>query len=866
MTLSTGTKLGPYEILAPIGAGGMGEVWKARDTRLDRIVAIKISSEKFSERFEREARAIAALNHPNICQIYDVGPDYLVMEYVEGPEIKGPLPLDLALKAAIQLASALEAAHRKSIIHRDLKPANILTTKSGVKVLDFGLAKIDQAKNSRREETATRALTQEGTIVGTLQYMAPEQLQGKPTDARSDIFSFGCVLYEILSGRRAFRGDNQATLIAAIMDREPEPIAAHQPMTPPMLKRVVKKCLAKDPDDRWQSAADLKSELEWILESGSSAGMAAPVLKSRGPHPGWILSGILAALLAAFGIFYFRTAPAPAAAIRFEIPPPEGTHWGNLDFPVLSPDGSRVLFGAAKREGTRDLWLRSMASVSAQPIARTEVFIAGASNGAWSPDGRSIVYVSDNRLHRLEMNGSSPQILGSMEASVMPAWGPAEVILFTRGGSPFGLGQIPASGGEAKPAMTPGESRYFPSFFPSFLPDGRRFLYAVYTGTNPGAGLYIGSVDAKEGKRLTNGSSGVFVPPSWLLNVRSSTLVAQSFDPDKASLSGDPIPIADQVAVVGFNGGAFSVSQNGVLAYRRAQPAQMDELTWYDRQGKKLGTVGEPGNYTNPALSPDGKRLAVSRFDPAAGARAIWVLDLARGVSSRFTFDRADDTNALWSRDGSWIAFSSARKAAAIRDLYWKSASGAGAEETILEDSGNKSLECWSPDGKFLLFNLNLGREIDAVPVNGDRKPVTVLKSAFSLDHASVSPDGRWIAYTSQESGRGREVFVQNFPPAGGKWQISTGEGTEPSWRRDGKELYFIDGTKLEAVEVKASGYSFEAGIPKELFSVPEAIGGRRNNYVATPDGQRFLFITAQKSVDTIPFVVVQNWQSALKH
>src|SRR5271155_530376 len=366
MSVTVGDHLGPYEILAPIGAGGMGEVWKARDTRLDRIVAIKTSSEKFSERFEREARAIAALNHPNICQIYDVGPDYLVMEYVEGLEINGPQPLDQALRLAIQLASALQAAHRKSITHRDLKPANILTTKSGVKVLDFGLAKIDPVKNARSEETQTRPLTEEGTIVGTLQYMAPEQLQGKPTDARSDIFSFGCVLYEILTGKRAFPAENKASLIAAILDREPEPISMYQPMVPPTLDRVVKKCLAKDPDDRWQSVSDLKSELEWVQESGSNAALPAPALerRRRNARLGWLVAGLLAALLvlAAFVIFRYRTAPAPAVAIRFEIPPPEGTSWDLNDFPAISPDGSRIMFSARKRDGTHSLWMRPMDS------------------------------------------------------------------------------------------------------------------------------------------------------------------------------------------------------------------------------------------------------------------------------------------------------------------------------------------------------------------------------------------------------------------------------------------------------------------------------------------------------------------------
>ena len=523
MPLSAGDKLGPYEVLAPIGAGGMGEVWKARDTRLDRIVAIKTSSEKFSERFEREARAIAALNHPNICQIYDVGPDYIVMEYIEGPEIKGPLPLDLALKAAIQLAGALEAAHRKSITHRDLKPANILTTKSGVKVLDFGLAKFENCGKPRPDEaTQTRALTEEGSIVGTLQYMAPEQLQGKPTDARSDIFSFGCVLYEILTGKRAFHGDNQATLIAAIMDREPEPLAVHQPM----LERIVKKCLAKDPDDRWQSASDLKSQLEWVLESGSSAGTPLPVLKNRGAHPGWILAGLFAALLAAFAIFHFRSAPAPAGMVRFEIPPPEGTSWGMNDFPNVSPDGSRIIFGATKPDGSRNLWIRAMDSVHVQPIPGTGVSGRGG-HAAWSPDGRSIVLVSLSGLRRLDFTGGSPQVLGSVPAvGVMPAWSPAGVILFTGSDDPHPLYQIPASSGEAKRVLAAGAAQYFPSF----LPDGRRFVYYVYAQTEPG--IYIGSLDSKEVKRIGPGSSPVFVPPSWLLYVRSSTLVAQLFDPD----------------------------------------------------------------------------------------------------------------------------------------------------------------------------------------------------------------------------------------------------------------------------------------------------------------------------------------------
>jgi eukaryotic-like serine/threonine-protein kinase len=459
--------------------------------------------------------------------------------------------------------------------------------------------------------------------------------------------------------------------------------------------------------------------------------------------------------------------------------------------------------------------------------------------------------------------GGSPQTLSPVAALLVPAWSPAGVILFT-GDSPYPLHQIPASGGEAKQLAASSDNA---RSFPSFLSDGRRFVYSASSQTALGfsAGNYTGALDSKEEKSLTAGSSAVFFPPSWLLYVRGSTLVAHPFDPANQSLSGDPIPIADQVAVSGQNGGEFSVSRN-VLAYRRELPLQPNELTWFDRQGKRLGTVGEQAVYTNPALSPDGKRLAVARLDPATNTREIWVLDLARGVSSRFTFDKLDKTNPVWSPDGSRIAFSSARLGPAHRAIYWKAAGGAAAEELLLEDAGNNAVEDWSPDGKLLLFN-ERSHDIDALPVSGDRKPYPVLKAAFAQDHARLSPDGRWIAYVSQESGR-REVFVQSFPPAGGKWQISTSGGTEPSWRRDGKELYFLSGSKLKAVDVKAAGSSLEASIPKELFEAPVVVGGarRRSRYLAAPDGQRFLIVASPKAVDATPFIVVQNWQTALKH
>ena len=875
MPLTPGTRLGPYEILTPIGEGGMGEVYKARDTRLDRTVAIKKSNERFSDRFEREARAVAALNHPHICTLHDVGDDYLVMEYIEGRPIAGPLPVADAVRYAIQAADALDAAHRKGIVHRDLKPANMLLTKSGVKILDFGLAKFGATGplGSNTVATMTRPLTDAGTILGTLQYMSPEQLEGREADARSDIFSFGCVLYEMLTGERAFQATSQATLIAAILDREPTPVGVVAPLVPPMLDRVVKKCLAKDPDKRWQTAADLKSELEWILESGSSPALPAPVAaeRKRSARLGWILAGVFAVVLAAMipaAVVLSRPPDEPAHTFRFTVAPPDGVSWQPMDGPSVSPQGTHVIFGGSGRDGTRQFWMRALDSLEARPIPGTE---DAAFTPAWSPDGRAIAFVAQGRLKRLDLASGTVEMLTQMPAFGTPAWGPDGTILFSKDTRPFELWQVPSSGGEPKQATVlkegtpratpapPGPGGYGPAFdsTPSFLPDGRRFLFLSFSAER---GLYLGSLDGGERRLIADASDAQFVSPHWLLFARNGTLVAQRMNAADATPSGEPIPIAQSIFLTGYGRAAFSVSSTGTLTYRTGTPPQPGQLTWFDRQGRRNGTVGDPGFYTNPALSPDGRYLAVGRADQPISSRDIWVLDLVRGSSSRFTFDPTDELNPVWSPDGSRIAFSSNRKAR--RDIYWKPFGTGGDVEPFYDGEGEKSVESWSPDGRFLLFNVN-SREIASVPTTGDRKPTMLLQAPFTQVQGRMSPDGRWIAYASTENGR-PDVFVQSFPPGGGKWQISLNGGHDAAWRADGRELFYLGGTKLMAVDVRAEGSRFEAGTPRELFDVPDLHPEvRRNRYIVTNDG-RFLILTVPQGMDASPLNVVVNWTSAL--
>ena len=875
MSLAPGRHLGPYEIVTAIGAGGMGEVYKARDTRLNRTVAVKVLPPHFSEnsemkrRFEREAQTLASLSHPHICPIFDIGQkdgvDYLVMEYLEGQTVaqrleKSALPLDEALKIGTEIADALDKAHRQGITHRDLKPANVMLTKSGSKLMDFGLAKLrqPQSMSSFSSMPTNMGVTAQGTILGTLQYMSPEQLEGNEADARADIFAFGAVIYEMVTGKKAFEGKSQASLISAIMSSEPMAMSSLQEMTPPALERAVKKCLAKDPEKRWQTAADLADQLTWIVADGAMR--AAPALrvalrKTR-ERVLWALLAIVTSIAAVLGVVLFRPLPS-SPEMRLEISAPATADPVSL---AISPDGQKIVF-LATSEGKSQLWLRSLDSVSARPLAGTD----GASFPFWSPDNRSIGFFADGKLKRIDVDSSSVQILADAASGGRGgSWNREGTIIFTPSAANSPIFRISAAGGTPSP-VTRTEAKETNHRFPYFLPDGNHFLYYVQ-GTPESHGIYLNDLNGSQARRLLDvDSAPVYTSSGQLLFVRQGTLFAQEFDATRLELKGSPFSVADHIARGSTAQGAAAVSASlaGPLVYRTDSGGGRRQFVWFDRSGKEIGKAGDSVAALELSISPDGRRASLAQF--VNQNLDVWLLDLERGVLSRFTSDPAVDNSAVWSPDGRRIAFESNRKG--VFDLYQKPAAGPGSEELLLASPQPKGPLDWSPDGRFLLyFNLNPEKyHIWALPLEGDRKPFPVTQTNFNERSGQFSPDGKWIAYESDESGR-YEIYVQPFPGPGGKVQVSTNGGAQVRWRRDGKELFYVAlDSRLMAVPLRLASnvQTIDAATPVPLFVTH--IGGAisvpfKQQYDVSPDGQRFLMNTIAEEA-TSPITVILNWK-----
>ena len=852
-----GAQFGPYKIEAPLGAGGMGKVFRARDTRLGRAVAIKVVDEKFSERFEREARAIAALNHPHICTLYDVGPNYLVMEVCEGETLaarlkRGKLSIQETLRYGAQIADALSAAHTKGIVHRDLKPGNIMVAKSGVKVLDFGLAK------SPHDATMTAT----NMVMGTLAYMAPEQREGKECDARTDTYSMGLVLYEMASGKRVEQGQMPP------MEHLPEKLA-----------HVIERCTAQEPEDRWQSTADLCRELQWIKERGAEAA-TAPLPAARGKLRERMAWGVAAALtvgLIAVVFLHFREEPpAPAAPLHLQVQLSENP----IAYPVLSPDGRKIAFLSGR---SPRLWVHFLESGESRDLAA-----AAGDTPFWSPDSRFIGYISEGKIEKIEADGGHPQTVTDLHTNTSwggGAWSQDDVIVF--GDQKVGIVRVPASGGIPVKITSVDFARNENFHFgPSFLPDGRHFLYLRSSSDEGKSAIYVGSLDAKPEQQssqalVASNSQPKYAPSAdpgtgYLLFTRGVTLMAQPFDNRRLELKGQAAPVAEQVKIssagdtLGTHVAAaghidFSVSANGALVVPRNNPSG-GQLTWVDREGKVMGTVGEPANYFSRwALSPDGTQLAVSKFQEGNAAN-LWLLDLSRsGVSTRFTFDSHADRDPVWSPDGSRIIFNSNRDGP--YDLYQKPVNGEKDEEVLLKSGENKTATSWSTDGRFLLYTVRRPRtksDVWVLPLGNGKKPFPFLSTEFNESQAHFSPDGHWVAYTSDESGQ-FEVYVRSFSmnpagtavEAGGKWQISNGFGAETRWRGDGRELYYrsLDGRHM-AVEITTHP-AFRAGPPHPVGPVTVA------TWDVSADGRRFLFISGAGGPAL--YEMVLNWQAGLK-
>lgn len=872
--LPPGSHLGHFEILGLLGAGGMGEVYRARDTRLERTVAIKVLPRERAthpgsrERFEREARAISQLAHPHVCTLHDVGIGqvadtevrYLVMEFVDGETLaarlqRGALPVAQALSVGIEMLDALAAAHAVGIVHRDLKPGNVMLTKSGVKLLDFGLAQLLPTNGSHRRDVAHahQPLTTEGVLVGTVQYMAPEQLRGEATDARTDLFAFGAVLYEMITGARAFAAPSPAAIAAAILERDPPALGSHA--IPPDLERVVATCLAKDPDDRWQRARDVWRELLWIRD-GDTRKRAVGWQQSR---RWWLAAaGVLVVVAVAVAVAVnttSRSTPAPPAPrVVFTIAPPDGTTFPRASAEIaISPDGSRLVFVALSIDGTRRLWLRRLDSTESRPIKGTE----GAAFPFWSPDGRLIGFFAHSaRLVRIDADGSARQELADVIVPRGGTWAHGQ-ILFS---SDTVLHRVAEDGGVVTQVTTLDAARRERRHsWPAFLPDGNRFLYASLPGDGGEPALLLKSLDSTTTARVLAGATHFVVAGDRLLSLNNRTLVAQTIDVSGQGVSGEPVPLASGVGVdVRWALGAFAASGPSVLAYRIV--GDQSRLRWFDRGGRTQEASRENADYQHPWLSPDETRLAVEKTDSTTGRHTVWILDLRRDVTTRLLVDSSGAHGPIWSPDGRTLLFSSNRLGGT--DIYSMPADGNG-EQTLVRNHPHRVLLLptdWSPDGRHLLY-IERG-DVWALPMDRRDQPRPFVNTNANEIQARFSPDGRWVAYTSDESGV-PEVYVRRFPGGEGTWRVSTDGGAQAQWRGDGKELFFLaaDG-QLMAADITSNQTTFVTAPAHALFDtgIRGLFVDRRNHYVATKDGQRFLFNLTPEEDVAAPITVVLNW------
>jgi serine/threonine protein kinase/WD40 repeat protein len=905
MALTSGAKLGPYEIQSLLGAGGMGEVYRARDTRLDRTVAIKVlpshlsSDLELKQRMEREAKAISALQHANICTLHDIGTqdgtNFLVMEYLEGQTLaerlqKGPLPLDQVLKIATEIAYALEKAHSHGIIHRDLKPANIMLTKAGAKLMDFGLAKPELAIASRAIgpltpstptmnlaslTAAVSPLTQKGSIVGTFQYMAPELLQGAEADARSDLFSFGCVLYEMITGRRAFEGKSQLSVFSAILEKDPDPISASHPLAPPMLDRVVRACLAKDPADRLQSAHDLAMNLRWVYESAGAESKQTESEKSSSQfNKSWAAgaAAFLLAFIALAGFAGYRWAKSSEASqsLHVEIPPPDkfsiDTTGDAGGMPVLSPQGDKIAFVAHSGE-VKLLFVRSLGSDSAQALQGT----AGAAHPFWSPDGRYIGFFAGGKLMKIAAAGGPIAAVADAPNSRGGSWSANDVIVFA---ADFqnALLKVNAQGGTVTAATVLDRTKHDTHRWPWCLPDGKHFIFFAtnHTGGDPKQnGIYFGSLDSTETHLVIATDSAAQYASGYLLYRANTALVAQPFDPQSGTLSGSATALVNSIRDdVGVWRSIFAVSQNGLMIYQPGNATSAkSHFVWFDRSGKALADYDphEPTivDVRDVRLSPDNRRLAF------ASELGIWTLDLERKTKTRITFDPQVVQEPAWSPDGKSLVFAAlVTSGGGNVEIRSKSADGSGSERTLFAEQNNYHYPSWSPDGKYLAYLWGDGEKMVSLwirPVTGDAKPITVVQppsAQSNLHDYRISPDSHWVAYVSDESGQ-EELYITSFPEGKGKWKVSSGGGAYPAWTGNSKEIFYVSlGEDFYACPLVPKGSELEVGSPQRLFHAPTP--GVGVPFDISSDGKRLLVNQSQEEAQA-PLQLVTNWPAELK-